>query len=59
MKQAQYNNEVLRDFANKTIDILMVYNDMTKEERNILKKELISNFIKGNIEEGENNDQSI
>ncbi len=59
LKQAQYNNEVLRDFANKTINILMVYNDMTKEERNILRKELISNFIKGNIEEGENNDQSI
>lgn len=59
LKQTQYNNEVLRDFANKTINILMVYNDMTKEERNILRKELISNFIKGNIEEGENNDQSI
>lgn len=56
LKQTQYNNEVLRDFANKTINLLVIYNDMTKEERNVLRKELISNFIKGNIEDGENNE---
>lgn len=56
LKQEQYNNEVLRDFANKAINLLLVYNDMSKDERSVLRKELISNFIKGNIKDSDNNE---
>lgn len=56
LKQEQYNNEILRDFSNRAINLLLVYNDLTKEERSILRKELISKFINGNIKEGENNE---
>lgn len=56
LKQEQYNNEILRDFSNRAINLLLVYNDLTKEERSILRKELISKFINCNIKEGENNE---
>ena len=56
LKQEQYNNEILRDFSNRAINLLLVYNDLTKEERSILRKELISKFINSNIKEGENNE---
>lgn len=56
LKQEQYNNEALRDFANKAINLLLVYNDMSKDERSVLRKELISNFIKGNIKDSDNNE---
>lgn len=56
LKQEQHNNEILRDFSNRAINLLLVYNDLTKEERSILRKELISKFINGNIKEGENNE---
>ncbi|MCI5521636.1 MAG: hypothetical protein MR411_03355 [Tenericutes bacterium] len=56
LKQEQYNNEILRDFSNRAINLLLVYNELTKEERSNLRKELISKFINGNIKEGENNE---
>lgn len=56
LKQEQYNNEILRDFSNKAINILLIYNDLTKEERAELSKQLISNFINGNTKEGEINE---
>lgn len=56
LKQEQYNNEILWDFSNRAINLLLVYNDLTKEERSILRKELISKFINGYIKEGENNE---
>lgn len=59
LKQEQYNNEILRDFSNRAINLLLVYNELTKEERSNLRKELISKFINGNIKEGENNEWQI
>lgn len=56
LKQEQYNNEILRDFSTKAINLLLVYNDFTKEERTELRKQLISNFINGNTKEGETNE---
>lgn len=56
LKQEQYNNELLREFSNKVIGLLLCYNDLTKEERTNLKKELITNFINGKTKEGENNE---
>lgn len=56
LKQEQYNNELLREFSNKVIGLLLCYNDLTKEERTNLKKEIITNFINGKTKEGENNE---
>lgn len=47
LKQEQYNNEVLREFSNRSVNLLMLYNDLKKEERNNIKNQLIEDFING------------
>ena len=41
----QYNNELLRDFFNRSISLLIIYNDLSEEERLNLKQHLIASFI--------------
>lgn len=59
LKQEQYNNEVLRDFSQKTIDLLLVYNDFSKDEQKKLRRELITYFISGTKGKGDNNEKKI
>ncbi len=56
LKQERYNNDVLRDFANRTLTVLITYNDMTKEERKTIKADIISNFISGSQKGGDDNE---
>lgn len=59
LKQEQYNNEVLRDFSQKTINLLLVYNDLSKDEQKNLRKDLITNFISGTKGIGDNNEKNV
>lgn len=59
LKQEQYNNEVLRDLSQKTINLLLTYNDLSKEEQKSFRRELVENFINGIKGEGDNSDKKV
>lgn len=56
LTQEKYNNDVLRDFVNNTMVVLMTYNDMTKDERLSLRKEIVSKFINRDSNGGSDNE---
>lgn len=45
LKQERYNNEILRDFVNNSMSLMVVYNELSKEERTELKKAITSKFV--------------
>ena len=44
------------DIKNRTLTVLITYNDMTKEERKTIKADIISNFISGSQKGGDDNE---
>ena len=59
LKQEQYNNEVLREFSIRSINLLMIYNDLPKDERNNIRKKLVTDFINGPKTEEKINEKEI
>ena len=56
LKQIKYNNEILSDFINKTMMVLVIYNDMTEQEKVIARADIIKKFVKNNLEGGSDNE---
>lgn len=56
LKQEKYNNIVLREFVNNTMAVLILYNDLTKEERKTITKQIISKFVNNNSKGGDRNE---
>ena len=56
LEQEKYNNNVLRDFFKNTLGLLMVYNDLSKDEKINLKKDIMNKFLDNNKNGGKENE---
>lgn len=61
LKQEQCNNETLRSFSQKIINLLLIYGDLSKEEQTEVKKQIVTNFINeiAGKDIGDNNEKEV